>query len=125
MTATVVVVDDNAANVLLVQRILDRLPDLEVLSESDGQRGLELIRQRQPDLVLLDLNLPSIDGEGILAALRADPGTSRIPVVIMSGDAIPETARRLQAAGAAMFIAKPFELATLLDTVNVLLDRGR
>ena len=123
-TATVIIVDDNEANVLLVKRILARVPDLEVSSESDGQRGLELIRQREPDLVLLDLRLPTMGGEEILSALHAAPRTAQIPVVIMSGDVTPETARRLRTAGATMFIAKPFQLAVFLDTVNGLLGRG-
>ncbi len=98
--ATVVVVDDNETNRTLLRRILARRPGLQVLSESDGRRGLDLIRQRNPDLVLLDLHLPTIDGETVVREIRSDPATAATPVLVISGDANPATKRRLRETGA-------------------------
>jgi CheY-like chemotaxis protein len=77
-----------------------------------------LIRRETPDLVLLGLNLPSLDGEAILVALHADTATAHIPVVIMTGDALPDTARRLEAAGATVFFVKPIQLAELFPVTR-------
>jgi len=119
--ATVVVVDDNETNLALFRHVLARRPGLDVLLESDGQRGLDLIRQRSPDLVLVDLHLPTIDGETIVRAVRSDPATAAIPVVVISGDATTRTKRRLREAGASDYFEKPFKIQALLDVVNGLL----
>jgi CheY-like chemotaxis protein len=120
--ATVVVVDDDQTNLTLLRRILARRPGLDVLSESDGQRGLDLIRQQNPDLVLLDLHLPTMDGETIVRELRSDPATAATPVIVISGDTNPETTRRLQEAGATDYLAKPLNIQAFLDTINGLLE---
>jgi CheY-like chemotaxis protein len=119
--ATVVVVDDHATNLILLRRILTRRPHLRVLSESDGQRGLDLIRQHGPDLVLLDLHLPTLDGEAIVREIRADPALAAIPVAIISGDATPQTRQRLHDAGADEYVEKPINIQALLDVVDALL----
>ncbi len=119
--ATVVVVDDNETNLALLRRILALRAGLDVLYESDGRRGLDLIRQRNPDLVLLDLHLPTMDGETIVREVRSDPATAAVPVVVISGDANPETRRRLREAGVTDYYEKPLNIQTLLDAVNSLL----
>ncbi len=119
--ATVVVVDDNETNLTLLRRILARRPGLQVLSESDGRRGLNLIRQRNPDLVLLDLHLPTIDGETVVREIRSDPATAATPVLVISGDANPATKRRLRETGATAYLEKPFNVQAVLDAVNSLL----
>jgi CheY-like chemotaxis protein len=119
--ATVVVVDDNETNLTLFRRILARRPGLQVLCEVDGQRGLDLIRQRNPDIVLLDLHLPGLDGETVVREVRSDPAIAAIPVVVVSGDANPETKQRLQEAGATHYVDKPINIHSLLDTIDALL----
>jgi len=123
--ATVIVIDDNPANVLLLQRALRLRDDLEVLVESDGRRGFELVSAQKPDLVLVDLHLPTMDGESILQALQADPATAEIPVVVISGDATPETKQRLHHAGAQHYLEKPFKIPTLLELVARILGAPR
>jgi CheY-like chemotaxis protein len=119
--ATVVVIDDSDANLTLLRRILARRSGLEVLYESDGRRGLDLIRRRNPDLVLLDLHIPSMDGETVVRELRSDPATAAIPVVVISGDTDAETKRRLREAGATDYVEKPFNVHAFLDAINGLL----
>jgi DNA-binding response OmpR family regulator len=119
--ATVVVVDDNETNLTLLRRILAHRPGLDVRYESDGRRGLDLIRQCNPDLVILDLHLPSMDGESIVRELRSDPATATTPVVVISGDATTQTKRRLRDAGADDYFEKPFKIQLLLDAINGLL----
>jgi CheY-like chemotaxis protein len=119
--ATVVVVDDNETNRRLLRRILANRPGLDVLFESDGRRGLDLIHQRSPDLILIDLHLPTLDGETILRTLRSDPATTAIPVVVISGDATTETKRRLREAGANAYLEKPLRIQAFLDVVDSLL----
>jgi CheY-like chemotaxis protein len=118
---TVVIVDDNDTNLALLRRILARRPGLDVLSESDGRRALDLIRQRRPDLVLLDLNLPTMDGETVIRELRTDPATAAVPVVVISGNTDTATKQRLRAAGADNYLEKPLQITVLLDLIDDLL----
>jgi CheY-like chemotaxis protein len=119
--ATVVVVDDNETNLMLLRRILARRSGLDVMYESDGRRGLDLIRRHNPDLVILDLHLPTMDGETIVRAVRSDPAIASTPLVVISGDANSDTKRRLRDAGANDYLEKPFKIQALLDTINSLL----
>jgi len=119
--ATVVVVDDNETNLTLFRRILARRPGLDVLYEPDGRRGLDLVRQRNPDLLLLDLHLPTMDGETVVREIRSDPTTAATPVVLISGDANAQTKRRLREAGATDYLEKPLNVQALLDAINSLL----
>jgi CheY-like chemotaxis protein len=118
VSSVVVVLDDDRANLALVKRILAHRPSLVLRTETEGQRGLALIREVQPAVVLLDLHLPGLDGEAVLRALRDDPATADTQVVIVSGDASTDTSRRLRAAGAQHFLTKPFDVAALLDLVD-------
>ncbi len=120
--ATVVVVDDDETNRILLQRILARRPGLDTLYESDGRRGLDLIRERNPDLIVLDLHLPSMDGETVVREVRSDPATAATPILVISGDANSETKRRLREAGATAYLEKPFNLQAFLDAINGLLS---
>jgi len=85
-----------------------------------GRTGLELARRLRPDLILLDLHLDDLNGEKLLLQLQADPITRAIPVVVVSADAMVETVERLQAAGAARFLTKPFALGELLTVVHAI-----
>src|SRR5262245_44986120 len=83
----VLYIEDNAANLRLVERVFERRRDIEMLAATRGLLGLELARTEQPNVVLLDLHLPDMDGDEVLRRLRSDPLTQGIPVVILSADA--------------------------------------
>ncbi len=113
-------VEDNATNRDLVARVLSSFrPDLRLLLACDAREGLALACQLPgPDLILLDLNLPDISGEVALARLRADPRTTAIPVVILSGDATARTHDQLLAVGAQTYLTKPIQVRGFLAVVN-------
>src|SRR5207302_11309963 len=89
VSGTVLYVADYPANLRLVERIVTRRPGVKLLSAVQGRRGLELARAQRPDAIVLDLHLPDIGGQEVLARLQADPETRGIPVVILSADATP------------------------------------
>ena len=81
-----------------------------------GQLGIDLALLHAPDIILLDLNLPDMTGMVVLRRLQAEPATATIPVVVVSADATPGQIARLHAAGAADYLTKPFNIASLLAT---------
>ena len=92
-----------------------------MLEATHGRLGLELARDRRPDLVLLDLHLPDIAGEEVLDELRASPETAGIPVVIVSAEASKGRVQRLRQRGAHDYLTKPIDLVELLGVVNATL----
>src|SRR5215213_6857080 len=97
---TVLYIEDDDANLRLVERIFARRENIELISADHGLAGSELARARRPVLVLLDLGLPDVSGEIVLERLRGDPATAAIPVVIVSGDATDQRVQRLLDSGA-------------------------
>jgi signal transduction histidine kinase len=116
----VVYIEDNPANVRLIERAIGGA-GVVVRAAPTGTQGLALARSVAPALVLLDLNLPDIHGSEVLTQLLADPATRGVPVVVVSSDAVPATADRLTAAGAAAFLTKPLDLRELRSVVESLL----
>ena len=121
----VVYIEDNASNVLLMQRIFRLRPDLELLVATSGAAGLELVRRTEPALVLLDLQLPDMLGQHVLRALKAGSQTAPIPVVVISGERMDSGSEARQLAGAAEIIAKPFVLSALLHSIDRCCDLAR
>jgi PAS domain S-box-containing protein len=120
---TVLAIEDNPSNLLLLQKIFATRPSVTLLPAVQGSIGLELAKQHLPDLVLLDLNLPDISGSEVLSALRQFPSTANIPVIIVSADVTPRQVERLLSAGAAAYLTKPLDIAEFLrvfdDTIEV------
>ncbi len=115
---TVLYIEDSASNRRLVELIMARRPGAELVIAETAAAGLQLANERRPDLILLDLHLPDLPGEEVLGLLRSDPGTSGIPVVVVSADAIPARIEQLAAAGASAYLTKPFDLGCLLELVD-------
>jgi signal transduction histidine kinase/ActR/RegA family two-component response regulator len=111
-------VDDNPSNLRLVEKILMRHPGLRLHLATTGSDGLALATEELPDLVLLDLDLPDVRGTDVLLALRADPRTGSIPVVIVTAEHDPAVAESLTALGALDVVTKPFDPQRLLDIVT-------
>ena len=119
--ARVLVIDDEPDVRWLIRMSLERAGH-EVLDAEDGLRGIALAMKQRPEIIVLDLMMPVMDGYGVLAELAKDPRTAAIPVVVLSAKAIPDEAGRAAAAGAQRFLEKPFdpdelaiELAELLQ----------
>jgi CheY-like chemotaxis protein len=122
---TLLYIEDNLSNLRLVERILARRPEVKLISAMQGSIGLELARQHQPDLVLLDLHLPDIQGDEILRQLRADPRTEQLPIVMISADATSAQIQRLRAAGANDYLTKPIDVRKFLAVVDATEPRMR
>ena len=119
MNGVVLYIDDNQNNILLVQRLCERrCPDVQLHTAVTGRDGIRAAIDDQPTLILLDNRLPDTTGEEILRHLAATPATATIPVVILSGDSGQLTVNELLAAGAADFLAKPFDIHQLLAMIG-------
>jgi CheY-like chemotaxis protein len=118
VTGTVLYIEDSQLTTMLVERMLSGRPGVVFGSAPDGRSGLDRAAQWHPDLVLLDLHLPDISGERVLAQLRADPVTRGIPVVVITGNVDPALQRRVLAQGAQGCLVKPFEIHDLLRMVD-------
>jgi protein-histidine pros-kinase len=119
---TVLYVEDNLSNLKLVERVLELRPHVRLISAMQGILGLDLAQTHLPDLILLDLHLPDVHGEEVLARLRSDPATSGIPVVIVSADATPSQVQRLIASGAAAYLTKPLNVSEFLEVLDEILS---
>jgi PAS domain S-box-containing protein len=118
---TLLYVEDNLANLTLVESILESRPGWRTIPALQGRLGAELAREHEPDLVLLDLHLPDVQGDEVLRRLRADVRTAHIPVVMISADATPRTIHRLRAQGADAYLTKPLDVDEFLSTIDRLL----
>ena len=115
---TVLCVEDNVANLRLVERILRHRDNTRLLTAMTGRLGLELARANLPDLVMLDLNLPDENGDDVLRELRSDPLTADLVVAIVSADASPNRIQRLLSQGADRYLTKPIDVPGLLALLD-------
>ncbi|MGD0113405.1 MAG: PAS domain S-box protein, partial [Armatimonadota bacterium] len=114
-------VEDNPANLQLVEQLIARRPDLRLLTAVTGRLGVELARTSQPELILMDINLPDISGIEALEILREDPATAHIPVVAISANAMPRDIENGLEAGFFRYLTKPIKVDEFMDTLNVAL----
>jgi signal transduction histidine kinase/CheY-like chemotaxis protein len=121
---TILYVEDNLANLDLVETILMDRPEISLIPALQGRLGLQLAREHRPDLVLLDLHLPDLSGEMVLHELRADERTAEIPVLVISADATTRQVERLRAAGARDYLTKPLDVDQFLTAVDAALGVG-
>jgi CheY-like chemotaxis protein len=119
---TLLYVEDNPANLKLVEQLIARRPDLRLLSARDGNLGIQLARANHPDVILMDINLPGISGIEALKILREDPGTAHIPVVALSANAMPRDIERGLQAGFFQYLTKPIKVTEFMNTLDVALE---
>jgi PAS domain S-box-containing protein len=116
---TVLYVEDNPANLMLVEDLIARRPDIRFLSATDGNRGIEIARASLPDMILMDINLPGISGIQALKILHEDTATAHIPVVALSANAIPRDIRKGLEAGFFRYLTKPIKVNEFMETLDV------
>ena len=114
-------VEDNPANLLLVEDLIARRPDVRLLSARDGNRGIEIARASRPDVILMDINLPGISGIKALRILAEDPATAHIPVIALSANAMPRDIEKGLEAGFFRYLTKPIKVSEFMDTLDVAL----
>lgn len=114
----VLCIEDNAANLTLVRDALARRPLITLLEAVTGEDGVQAARRERPDLVLVDMQLPGIGGDEVLAQLRGEPATSAIPCVALSANAMPEQIQAARAAGFDDYWTKPLDIARFVERVE-------
>jgi CheY-like chemotaxis protein len=119
--ACIVFIEDDADNLELVHILLDRA-GFEVLTAMDGRKGLELIQEKLPELVLLDLSIPEIDGWHLAHRLKADPHTQSIKVVALTAHAQPGDRKRALESGCDGYIAKPLDVHNFAAQIRAYLE---
>ena len=118
---TILIVEDNEINMKLLEAILELLP-CRTLKATDAETGLPLAREYQPDLILMDLQLPGMDGISATTLLKADEKLNQIPVIAMTGYEFSDFGGSLDRAGFSGVITKPFEVRSFLETVSGYLE---
>jgi PAS domain S-box-containing protein len=114
-------IEDNPANFLLIESIFEERPEIQLLQAIQGSVGIELAQQHRPDLILLDLHLPDIDGSEVFQRLKKDPKTRQIPVIVVSADATPNQIKRLLEAGVHSYLTKPLDVNQLIQLADEIL----
>ena len=120
--AHILIVDDNLLNLELAQDVLE-LAGFTVDAADNADKGVELARERQPDLILMDLRMPGASGLDALHLLRANEATQKIPVVVLTASAMKGDEPRLLAEGFDAYMQKPIDPQTFADSVTLLLNR--
>ena len=111
-------VEDNPANLKLVQEIVRYQPELRLLSAPDGHLGIELAKAHLPDVILMDLNLPCVSGMDALKELNSDPRTSHIPVIALTANAMPRDIERGMASGFFRYLTKPINIVEFTEAID-------
>jgi CheY-like chemotaxis protein len=119
---TLLYVEDNPANMRLIEQLIDRRPDLRLITAVNGTLGIELARTAQPTLILMDINLPGISGTDALKVLRADQATAHIPVIALSANAMYSDIEKGLEIGFFRYLTKPIKVKEFMDTLNLALD---
>jgi CheY-like chemotaxis protein len=119
---TVLYIEDNPANLKLVQRLIARRPGMRLEAAVTATMGIQLARTRQPTLILMDINLPDMSGVDALRILQDDPATSRIPVLAITSNAQPSDIEEGMKAGFLRYINKPIKVADFMAALDVAID---
>src|SRR4029079_14001642 len=118
---TLLYVEDNPANLELVEELIARRPELRLLSAADGNLGIEFARAYQPEVILMDVNVPGISGIAHLKILLADSSTAHIPIIALSANAVPHDIEKALDAGFFNYLTKPIKVEQFMDALDVAL----
>lgn len=118
---TLLYVEDNPANLMLVEDLMARRPDIRLLTARDATRGIEIAREQLPDVILMDINLPGMTGLKAMKILSEDPATACIPIVALSANAIPRDIEKGLEAGFFRYLTKPIKVNEFMNTLDVAL----
>ena len=119
---TLLYVEDNPDNLELMRQIIEQRPDLHMLAVTDGSQGMEFARSHQPEVLLMDINLPGISGFDAMKLLRADPATAHIPAIAISANAMPRDIEQALAAGFCRYLTKPIRVNELIEALDMALQ---
>jgi PAS domain S-box-containing protein len=122
---TLLYVEDNPANLKLIEQLIARRPDMRLLSATDGTKGIQLARANQPEVILMDINLPGISGIEALRILREDPETAHIPVIALSANAMPRDIEKGLQAGFFRYLTKPIRVNEFMQTLDAVMEFAR
>ena len=122
---TLLYVEDNPANLELVEQLIARRPELRLLSAADGNLGVEYARAYLPEVILMDINLPGISGIEAMKLLRADASTAHIPIIALSANAVPRDIEKALEAGFFNYLTKPIKVGPFMDALDVALGVAR
>jgi PAS domain S-box-containing protein len=119
---TLLYVEDNLANMQLVEQLIARRPDICLLSAGDGLLGIEMARIHHPEVILMDINLPGMSGIQALKTLREDPATAHIPVLAISANAMPHDIKKGLEAGFLRYLTKPIDVKEFMEALDMALE---
>jgi PAS domain S-box-containing protein len=119
---TLLYVEDNQANMRLVEQLIARRPDIQLLTAVNGTIGIEMARTSQPNVILMDINLPGISGVDAMKILREDPLTAHIPVVALSANAMLRDIEKCLYVGFYRYLTKPLKVGEFMDTLNAAME---
>jgi PAS domain S-box-containing protein len=122
---TLLYVEDNPANLKLVEQLIARRPTIRLLTAVDGNMGIQLARANQPNVILMDINLPGISGIEALTILRDDPATAHIPIVALSANAMPRDIAKGLEAGFFSYLTKPIKVKEFMEALDAALESGQ
>ncbi len=118
LSGTLLYVEDNPANLELVEQLVARRPELSLLSAADGRLGIEFALAYQPQVIVMDINLPDISGLEVMKSLRTDPSTAHIPIIALSANALPEDIAQALQAGFFSYLTKPIRIEEFMDALD-------
>jgi len=116
---TLLYVEDNPANLMLVEDLIARRDDVRLLTANDGHTGIEMARAHLPDVILMDINLPGISGIGAMRVLANDDTTAHIPVIALSANAVPRDIEKGLDAGFLRYLTKPIKIEAFMEALDL------
>jgi PAS domain S-box-containing protein len=121
---TLLYVEDNPANLALVEQLIERRPDIQLLTAINGHLGISLAREYQPEVIIMDINLPGLSGFGALRVLQEDAATRHIPVLALSANAVPRDIQKGIDAGFFKYLTKPINVTEFMDALDLAFEHA-